>query len=391
MNALLRLGLGAFAVGTEGFVIAPLLPTIARDLGVPVATAAYAVPAFAVTYALASPLLAALTGGIDRRRLLLWAIAAFAAANLVAATAMTFPHLLIARMLLALSAGLFMPVANATAVQLVPPSQRGRAVAVVTGGVTIAVALGAPLGAWLGHATDWRTTFLAIGLAAAVAFIGIARQIPRGLSAPATTLGERLSAMRRGDILILLATTVVWSAGGFAVYTFIAPYLGETLAFGPEAVDATVFLFGVAAAGGIALGGWATDRIGAPATVRAALTAMLAAFLLLGVSGELLSGPLAMAGVLAAVGVWGVAGWAFNPPQALRLIERAPALAPVTLSLNASALHLGSGLGALTGAAAVAQGGVVHLPWLGALGMALALATLIRRPQPAPRAEPGRA
>ncbi len=56
------------------------------------------------------------------------------------------------RVLLGLSAGVFTPTANAVAVAMVPPAMRGRAIATVIGGMTVAVAFGAPIGTLPRHA-----------------------------------------------------------------------------------------------------------------------------------------------------------------------------------------------------------------------------------------------
>jgi len=100
MTRLYWLALGTFAIGTEGFMIAPLLPDLARDLSVSLASAGQLVTVFALTYALSSPVLTALTGEIDRRRLLIASMLAFAAANFVAWSAHSYPALLTARILL---------------------------------------------------------------------------------------------------------------------------------------------------------------------------------------------------------------------------------------------------------------------------------------------------
>jgi len=90
MTRLYWLALGTFAIGTEGFMIAPLLPDLARDLSVSLASAGQLVTVFALTYALSSPVLTALTGKIDRRRLLIASMLAFAAANFVAWSAHSY-------------------------------------------------------------------------------------------------------------------------------------------------------------------------------------------------------------------------------------------------------------------------------------------------------------
>ena len=149
--------------------VAALLPGIASDLTVSLQAAGQLVTVFALTYALSSPLLTALTGNVNRRRLLILSMAAFAGANLIAALASGYWFLLGARILLALSAGLYVPSANALAGVLVPPERRGRALAIVGGGISLAVAIGVPMGAFVGSHFGWRMTFLGVAVLAAIA------------------------------------------------------------------------------------------------------------------------------------------------------------------------------------------------------------------------------
>ena len=107
MARLYWLALGTFAIGTEGFMIAPLLPDLARDLSVSLASAGQLVTVFALTYAFSSPLLTTLTGDIDRRRLLIASMVAFAAANFVALSAHSYAALMTARVLLAIADQIF--------------------------------------------------------------------------------------------------------------------------------------------------------------------------------------------------------------------------------------------------------------------------------------------
>jgi len=162
--SLVWLAIGAFAIGTEALMIAGLLPAIAADFHTTIATAGELITIFAIAYAVGSPILSALCGNLDRRRLLMIALSCFTAANLLAATTQSLWQLVAVRVLLALSAGLFMPTAYAVAASLVPPERRGRAIAAVTSGMTIATVLGVPLGAWIGGHADWRSTFLIVAV-----------------------------------------------------------------------------------------------------------------------------------------------------------------------------------------------------------------------------------
>src|SRR6202140_2585196 len=114
------LALGPFAVGTEGFMIAAILPGIATSLSVSVQMAGQLVTVFTLVFAVSSPILTALTGRVPRRKLLLMSMGLFALGNIAAASASGYWSLLLARTILALAAGVYGPNANALAGVIVP-------------------------------------------------------------------------------------------------------------------------------------------------------------------------------------------------------------------------------------------------------------------------------
>jgi len=364
------LALGTFAVGTEGFMIAALLPGIAGDLSVSVQAAGQLMTVFALTYALSSPLLTALTGNVNRRKLLILAMAAFAGANLVAAAAPGYWFLLGARVLLALAAGLYVPSANALAGVLVPPERRGRALAIVGGGISLAVAIGVPMGAFVGSHFGWRMTFLGVAGLSAIALSGLLIGMPRGIGAglPATSLHERLAVIRQPGAFAALMVTTIWAVGGYAVYTFIAPLLTAATGFQGASIGYVLFLWGAAAFVGLFFGGMANDKLGGRRVITLALPVTALALISLSISAHYLSVSGALLPVLIAVGVWGFSGWGFFPAQQVRLIGISGLrAAPVILSLNASFMYLGFSLGALLGAFTLTQGSVADLGWVGGI------------------------
>lgn len=125
MLPLLCIALGAFAIGTEGFMLSGLLPGVAADLGVSISLAGQLVTAFSLTYALASPLLAVATGSLDRKRLLMGSMVVFALGNVLAASAHGYGMLLAARITMALAASVYMPAASAYAAATASPERRG--------------------------------------------------------------------------------------------------------------------------------------------------------------------------------------------------------------------------------------------------------------------------
>ena len=140
------LGGGAFAVGTSAYVVSGVLPAVSAELGVTITAAGQLTTVFALAYAVSAPLLATITARWERRRLLLIALLVAALGNALSAVATTYPLLLGGRIVAALGAAAFTPAATLFATALRPPAERGRAVAIVFGGMTVALALGVPDG-----------------------------------------------------------------------------------------------------------------------------------------------------------------------------------------------------------------------------------------------------
>lgn len=385
---LLVLALGTFAIGTGSFVFAGLLEGVASELSVSVGTAGNLVTVFAVTYAVASPVLATLTGGVAPRKVLVAAMAVFAAANAAAVFAPTFGLLLACRMVAACGAAVFTPTALAVAAGLAPPEERGRSISTITGGLTVSFVIGIPLGSIIGTYSGWRMTFVMVAALGVVAMLGV-RALPVVGAPPVVGLRERVEALRQPAVVAALGLTTLGLMGGFVVFTYVSPLLAEITGFGGAGVSGLLFLFGVAALFGNWLGGYGADHVGY-ARLMAAILALLS-LSLLGFSLLVASAGTAIAlpGTLAALALWGVAGFALNPLQQYRVAGLAPDTRNVALSLNASAIYLGQGVGAGLGALALGRGSLATLGWTGSLCALAALALLLlttraERPQVAP-------
>jgi predicted MFS family arabinose efflux permease len=375
------LALGTFAVGTESFMIAGLLPDIAADLSVSVVAAGQLVTVFALAYALSSPILTALTGSFSRRTLMLMSMGAFTLANLLAWQATGYWTLMAARILLAATAGLYVPGANALAGAIAGPERRGSALAIVNGGITIAVAFGVPLGALVGAHLGWRITFAGVAALSALATVALSFGLPRGIGAglPVATLRERLSTARQPIVLMTLLVTTLWAMGAYTIYTYLALFIAASTTLHGAQIGYVLFTWGVAAAVGVYLGGKAVDRLGARRVIVPCLMFSIAAFAVLSGS-TLLSRSFALVPMLIAVVTWGMAHWAFYPAQQTRLIGIAGLKGtPIALSLNASFMYLGFSLGAGLGSLTLKLAGVADLGWVAAacevaaLSLALAI------------------
>jgi DHA1 family inner membrane transport protein len=364
------LAFGAFGVGTSGYIVAGLLPALTGELHVSATAAAQLVTAFAIAYAIGSPVFAAATGTWERRTLLVAALAVTGAGNLFAALAPGYGSLLVARVVTAVGAAVFTPAASAVAAGLTAPERRGRAVALVFGGLTVALIFGVPLGSLISQHLGYRPAFALVAAFSLVSALAVRLALPRVAAPPRVSLAERFAAGRDPRVLVMLATTVLACLAAFMVYTFVSPLLAATAGVHGTTVTVLLFCYGVGGAIGNFAGGRVTDRWGSRTpllVVTVAITVVMALLPLTTVT------PIA-AGI--SLFVWGLATWSFNPPVQHRLIELSPGHAGLVLSLNASAIYLGVGLSGVVGGAVLASGGPLLLPEVAA-GLTLVALLLV--------------
>jgi predicted MFS family arabinose efflux permease len=375
---LFSLALGAFAIGTDSLVISGLLVRISAGLHVSTTTAGQLISVFALVYALGAPVLATLTGAVRRKRLLLAALTVFTGANLLGAAAPDYPVLMAARVLAAAGAALFMPSAMTVTVAITPSQWRGRALAVVVGGLSAATALGVPLGTAIGAIGDWRMTLLGVAVLAVIAATAIAAALPEVPAPAVATIRQRLTAGAHPGVLTALLGNLLACAGEYTTFVYIAP-----LAIGLAKVSAagvSVFLLvaGISAVAGSFLGGRAADKFGgqrAYAGSVAVLFACLSAIALLALYAP--RGSWITIGLLAvALCAASVAAWTLPPAQNHRIASLDIPEPSVALSLNGSSSYLGLAAGGVIGGLAMKSGSITALTVAGAGVELLALITV---------------
>ncbi|NKL23707.1 MFS transporter [Rhizobium leguminosarum] len=351
-----------------------------REIRGYVEAAGQLVTIFALTYAFSSPLLTTLFGHVDRRRILLSGMGLFVISNILAAIASSYELLAVARVLLAMSAGLYVPNANALGSALVPPERRGRALAIVSGGLGVAVAIGVPLGSFVGISFGWRMPFIGVAVLSSIALIGLLAGLPkdigRGLSAP--SLGDRIRVIKRPGVGLALIQTVFLGMGAYCAYTYVAPFLDAVGGISGASLTEALFVFGVCAFVGIIVSGHISDSIGSRRVVAYSLAVIVLNYLAMFLIPHLLGPGSARIATFILVGIWGFSSWAFFPAQQSRLIAVAGhSVGPIVLSLNASGMYLGFSIGAGIGSAILTKLNVVNLAWVSALFVTVSFGLLL--------------
>jgi predicted MFS family arabinose efflux permease len=360
--ALIALAVATFAIGTSEFVIVGLIPGIAADLGVSIPTAGLLVSLYAFAIALGTPVFSGLTANVPRRSLVLGLMLVFALTNLTAALSPNYATLLASRIVMAVAHGVFFGVGAAVASSLVGKSKTGGALAVMMGGLTVAMVIGVPLGSWLGQSSNWRAPFFVVAAMSSIAVLGLWALLPRQLAA-AKSAGfmnqMALLADRRLSSMYFL--TAVAFGGTFVVFTFLAPLLMQVTGVAESTVNLALVLFGGASVVGNFVGGRAVDALGPQKAMRLLLTGLL---LSLGLLSVVLHVKLM---VMGAVTLWGVFAFAIPPVMQTGVVAVAEKVAPTAVAtasgMNIAAFNLGISGGSFIGGRLVDSGGLPATPY----------------------------
>jgi DHA1 family inner membrane transport protein len=363
--AVLALAMGGFAIGTTEFVTMGLLPQIADGVDVSIPAAGHVISAYAVGVVIGAPVLAFLGARLPRRGLLVALMVAYAVGNAASAVATSYGLLTASRVATGFPHGAYFGVASLVAASLAPPARKGRAVAMVMLGLSIANVVGVPAATWLGQHLGWRSAFWAVtGLALLTAALVLAF-VPSCPGDGDATGRRELQAFREPQVWLTLLAGAIGFGGMFTVYSYIAPTVTEVGGLGDGAVPVFLLAFGV----GMVVGTWLAGELADWSVFRSLLGSSLGLVVVL-----LLFSALAPAGWwLLPVGfAVTVLGSVLVVNLQLRLMDVAGDAQTIGAASNHASLNLANAAGAWLGGVVISAGYGYRATGVVGAGLALA-------------------
>lgn len=328
-----------FVIGTDTFLVAPLLPTLTHAFGVRPAVSGWMVSAYALGYALFALIAGPISDGLDRRRVLLTGLAGFAVATALCGFADGFVTMLLFRFLTGVCAAFVSPQIWASIPVLVPPALIQRTMGFTSAGLAIAQVVGIPIGSFLASAS-WRVPFWALGILSLLLWAALYRFFPAVHPVPGVRgYGE---VLRSRPVVLFLVAYLVFQTGTFTSFAFIGSWLTRDFGLTVTSVGTAMVALGLGSALGSLGGSPVIARLGQSRAYALALACAVVTYAALPFAPTLWA-------AVALLTVASLLGGALFPLQMAMLQGKITSARGTAASLSNGAMYLGTTIAGVVG------------------------------------------
>lgn len=359
--------LSIFIVGMVEMMVAGIMNLMSIDLHVSEAIIGQLVTLYAITFAIAGPILVKLTNRFSPRPVLLYALLVFIVGNMIIAFAPNFSILVFGRIISSAAAALIVVKILALTALLTAPQHRGKMIGIVYSGFSGANVLGVPIGTIIGDLVGWRYTFLFIVFVSVLVGILMYFYVPQPQYQTVNTESSTKQResnyskiLRPGEVAKFLAITFLLLVANSVTFIYINPLMlssGHDLSF----VSIVLLINGVAGVIGTSMGGFLSDKLTSKRWLTIAtiifITMMLLLNLFLSVTGVLLM----------IIFIWNIMQWSTNPAVQSGIIEHVEGDTSQVMSWNMSSLNAGIGVGGIVGGLVMTHLSVEYVTYTSAL------------------------
>jgi DHA1 family inner membrane transport protein len=361
------MGLGSFAIGVGEFISMGLLPEISSALAISIPQAGHSISAYALGVVLGAPLLAVLSTGRSRTRMLVVLMGLYAIANIASAFAPNYETMLLLRLLSGFPHGTFFGLASLVAASLAPAHMRTRAVAYVMLGLSVATLAGVPIATAIGQWLGWRYAFVLVGLIALASVICIIKFVPHEAPQAGGSVAHELSMFTNRQVWITLGIGAIGFGGLFSIFSYVKPTLMSLAGLTEMGVPFVLALFGAGMVVGNIFGSRMADRDLLGTIKRCLIWSMIACAFFALVAPYLWLACFAVfcVGTVVVIG----------PAVQIRLMDVAGKAQTMAAAMNHSAFNFANAAGAFLGGIAIDAGlGYASTGWVGVILSAAGLA-----------------
>ncbi|MDA2233158.1 MFS transporter [Bacillus cereus] len=255
-----------FMIGTDTFLISPLLPTLQQVYHVSTELSGWMVSSYALGYAGFALVAGPISDGLNRKKVMVLGMSFFAISTFFCGIAPSFLWMLTFRFLAGVSAAFVSPQVWASIPLLIEKKQIVKAIGVATAGLSISQILGLPLGAYLAT-IHYTIPFYFIGILSALLVILIYVVLPEIQS---VHIGGNKKAILQRYKQLLTDSKVslsyfayfVFQTGYFAAFSFFGVWLSIQFGLQVHEVGTAMLVLGLGNLTGNIFGPRIVNKIG---------------------------------------------------------------------------------------------------------------------------------
>ncbi|PFU38094.1 MFS transporter [Bacillus cereus] len=255
-----------FMIGTDTFLISPLLPTLQQVYHVSTELSGWMVSSYALGYAGFALIAGPISDGLNRKTVMVIGMSFFALSTFLCGMAPSFLWMLIFRFLAGVSAAFVSPQVWASIPLLIEKKQIVKAIGIATAGLSISQILGLPIGAYLAT-IHYTTPFFIIGILSALLVVLIYVTLPEiqpfqiGRNEK-NILKRYKQLLRDSKVSLSYFAYFVFQTGNFAAFSFFGVWLSSQFDLQVHEVGTAMLVLGLGNLTGNILGPRIVNKIG---------------------------------------------------------------------------------------------------------------------------------
>lgn len=242
----LILTIGVFGIMNTEMGIIGILPVIAQQFNVSVPTAGLLVSAFALIVAFAGPTMPLIFSKINRKNVMLLALAIFTISNIVSMFAPNFTILMIARIIPAAFHPIYVSMALSVAATSVKPDESAKAVSKVFIGVSAGMVLGVPITSFIATEYSFAASMLFFAVVNGAVLLATLFFIPSMPVKETLSYGKQISVLRKPIMIISILIGLLLNGAVFGFYSYLSDFLENITMVSTRSISAILLLYGLA-------------------------------------------------------------------------------------------------------------------------------------------------
>lgn len=274
-----------FLIGTDTFLISPLLPTLTKTYHISTSISGWMVSSYALGYALFALIAGPISDRMNRKKVMVFGLLAFAGSTYACAFAPSFEVMILCRLLAGISASFVTPQVWASIPLLVKPGEIVKAMGYAGAGLSISQLVGIPIGSYLASFT-WQSPFYVLGGCSLLLMLIIWAVLPDINMQTKSEL--KISITKTYDALLKTPRAVkyffayfVFQTGTFATFTFLGTWFAKDFNLLVNGVGTALIAVGLGNTIGSLFGSYVTKKLGEPKSLLISLLILIPFYFIL--------------------------------------------------------------------------------------------------------------